>query len=207
MERNGRVGVALARQTHAREAPGREAIRNAAIALFAEKGFAATTTREICDRARVSKPVLYHHFGSKEQLFREILLDACNEYRKQLSLAAQRATAVRERLIEVFTADFGLTKRDPELSILFFRMIFAPKGEPSIDPIQSGMEWLQLVGGIVEQGVRRGELRGKPSEVAEAFMGIHMIYTMSYLLLGEPELDRRLAARIVKLVLDGCRRT
>ena len=61
--------------------PVRQAIRDAAIELFSEKGYAATTTREICQRAGITKPVLYYYFGSKEQLFREVVLDACNEAR------------------------------------------------------------------------------------------------------------------------------
>lgn len=184
----------------------RETIRNAAIELFAEKGFAATTTREICERAGVTKPVLYYHFESKEQLYTELILDACNESRKQLMLAAQRGKTAREKLIEVLTADFALTKRNPTLCLMFFRIIFAPQKEaPSINCLEMGLEWLRLIQGIVSEGVRRREMRGRPREIAEAMMGMHVIYTMSYLLAGEPALDRPLARRIVDLLLKGCR--
>ena len=54
----------------------REAIRTAAIELFSSKGFAATSTREICDRAKVTKPVLYYHFHSKDVLYQRLLADA-----------------------------------------------------------------------------------------------------------------------------------
>lgn len=37
--------------------------------LFAERGFHATSMDELARRAGVSKPVIYDHFGSKEQLF------------------------------------------------------------------------------------------------------------------------------------------
>jgi AcrR family transcriptional regulator len=37
--------------------------------LFAEKGFAATSTEEILGEARVSRGALYHHFPSKTDLF------------------------------------------------------------------------------------------------------------------------------------------
>ena len=43
----------------------RDRIRKAAIGLFTEKGYAACSTREICERAGVTKPVLYYHFHSK----------------------------------------------------------------------------------------------------------------------------------------------
>jgi TetR/AcrR family transcriptional regulator, regulator of cefoperazone and chloramphenicol sensitivity len=53
----------------------RARIREAAIALFAEKGIAATTIRDIAQAAGVSSGLLRHHFGSKEGL-----RDACDEY-------------------------------------------------------------------------------------------------------------------------------
>ncbi|MEX2588102.1 MAG: TetR/AcrR family transcriptional regulator [Actinomycetota bacterium] len=38
-------------------------------ALFAERGFEATSIEEIAQRAKVSKPVIYEHFGGKEGLY------------------------------------------------------------------------------------------------------------------------------------------
>jgi AcrR family transcriptional regulator len=38
-------------------------------ALFAEKGFDGTSIEEIAARAKVSKPVVYEHFGGKEGLY------------------------------------------------------------------------------------------------------------------------------------------
>lgn len=37
--------------------------------LFAEKGFDATSVEEIAARAKVSKPIVYEHFGGKEGLY------------------------------------------------------------------------------------------------------------------------------------------
>src|SRR3546814_19155572 len=38
-------------------------------ALFAERGYEATSIEEIAQRANVSKPVVYEHFGGKEGLY------------------------------------------------------------------------------------------------------------------------------------------
>src|SRR5438876_4893084 len=38
-------------------------------ALFAERGFDATSIEEVAARAKVSKPVVYEHFGGKEGLY------------------------------------------------------------------------------------------------------------------------------------------
>jgi len=38
-------------------------------AVFAENGFEATSVEEIAARAKISKPILYSHFGGKEGLY------------------------------------------------------------------------------------------------------------------------------------------
>ena len=51
----------------------RVAILNAAIDLFASRGFQGTTTREIAAAVGVTEPVLYQHFATKRALFDAIL--------------------------------------------------------------------------------------------------------------------------------------
>src|SRR5579883_536734 len=53
------------------------AIVKAALPLFARKGFAETTTRELARAAGVSEPLLYKHFPSKEALYTEIQNYSC----------------------------------------------------------------------------------------------------------------------------------
>lgn len=62
----------------------REQLLDVGRALFAERGFEATSIEEIAHRAGVSKPVVYEHFGGKEGLYavvveREMrrLVDGC----------------------------------------------------------------------------------------------------------------------------------
>ncbi len=47
----------------------REQLLDIGRSLFAEKGFDATSVEEIAQRAGVSKPVVYEHFGGKEGLY------------------------------------------------------------------------------------------------------------------------------------------
>jgi AcrR family transcriptional regulator len=57
----------------ASEATPREQILDAAAALFAERGFAATTTRMIAERVGVRQASLYYHFAGKDELLIELL--------------------------------------------------------------------------------------------------------------------------------------
>ena len=57
----------------------REAIVTAALPLFARKGFANTTTRELAEAAGVSEALIYKHFPSKESLYAEIQNIGCRD--------------------------------------------------------------------------------------------------------------------------------
>jgi AcrR family transcriptional regulator len=73
------------------------AIVDAAVPLFARKGFAGTTTRELAAAAGVSEALLFRHFPSKQTLYREILALGCEgdpALEKLASLPASTATAI-----------------------------------------------------------------------------------------------------------------
>jgi len=55
----------------------RRGIVEAAVPLFARKGFAGTTTKEIAEAARVSEALVFKHFPSKAALYEEILQLGC----------------------------------------------------------------------------------------------------------------------------------
>jgi TetR/AcrR family transcriptional regulator len=50
----------------------RASIMEAAEGLFVEKGFAATSMSDIASAAGVTKSLIHHHFGSKEELWTEV---------------------------------------------------------------------------------------------------------------------------------------
>jgi len=70
--------------------------------LFAEKGFRATTVREIAEAAGILSGSLYHHFDSKESIGDEILSSFLNEvladYRAAVRTAAGPAEVI-ERIV------------------------------------------------------------------------------------------------------------
>lgn len=75
----------------------RKAIVEAAVPLFARKGFAGTTTRELAAAAGVSEALLFRHFPSKQSLYREILTLGCEgdpALEKLATLPASTATAI-----------------------------------------------------------------------------------------------------------------
>lgn len=79
------------RRTEAAEA-SKKAILDAAEALFAEKGYDATSLQEISDQAGVTRGLPNYFFGSKEDLYRSVL-----ERIFTLSLTQELLAFIREQ--------------------------------------------------------------------------------------------------------------
>lgn len=87
------------RSSKSARAPGvtRQAIIEAAGELFADRGFAGVTAREVAQRAGASLSAIPYHFGSMEALYRETLRAACQISQDAAPLAAQALLAPPDR--------------------------------------------------------------------------------------------------------------
>ena len=65
----------------------RQSIEEAAYELFMEQGFNASSMRQIAERAGLALGGIYNHYGSKEQIFRAIILER-HPYKQILPLVA-----------------------------------------------------------------------------------------------------------------------
>ncbi len=99
----------------------REQLLDVGRALFAEKGFEATSIEEIAARAGVSKPVVYEHFGGKEGLYAVVvdreMSDLLDRLTGALSAAHPRVLVEQAALalltyIEDETDGFRILSRD-----------------------------------------------------------------------------------------------
>jgi AcrR family transcriptional regulator len=81
-----------------RSARTRRALLDAARALFAEKGFAATGRDEIAERAGVTRGALYHHFASKTEVAAGVVEQLEGELVARVVAAALEGTGVRDQL-------------------------------------------------------------------------------------------------------------
>ncbi|WP_106506602.1 TetR/AcrR family transcriptional regulator [Brachybacterium timonense] len=68
--------------------------------LFAEKGYDATSVEEIAARAKVSKPIVYEHFGGKEGLYAVVVDRETQTLLSELETALEDASAHPRVLVE-----------------------------------------------------------------------------------------------------------
>ncbi|HEX4986042.1 MAG TPA: TetR/AcrR family transcriptional regulator [Burkholderiales bacterium] len=133
--KTGRAGNGRAPRRHAgsgRTADTRERLLAAAESLFMEKGYAATSLREITAHAGANLAAVNYHFGSKEALIREVFerrLGSLNAHRvaclDRLEAAAQGKPLAVEQILEA---------------------ILAPLLEAGQEPLARGADLLRLLG-------------------------------------------------------------
>lgn len=92
----------------------REELLTAAAGLFAERGYAATTTRAVAERAGMRQASMYHYFGGKEDLL-AALLEGTVRPSLELArgLAARHEVPAEARLWALCRADVALLCAGP----------------------------------------------------------------------------------------------
>lgn len=80
----------------------REIILEIASELFMDKGFQATSTRMIAERAGITQPNLYYHFKTKESIYISVLEILSAEVKKQLNrMVKEENKALEETLLSI----------------------------------------------------------------------------------------------------------
>jgi AcrR family transcriptional regulator len=111
----------------------RERLLQAALEVFAERGYGAATIREICSRAAANVAAVHYHFGDKRKLYEAIygrLFEALRQRRTAVvpadAPAEQRLRMHIQTLFEeIFCAD-GDSDRQVQLSTLYLNEMAHP---------------------------------------------------------------------------------
>ena len=107
----------------ARRGGSREAIVDAAQALFLERGFGSVSMGELADAAGLARRTLYNQFASKEEIFREMLLRLSRQLESALPPGIETQGEVEEVLRLIARVILELHKNPEYLG--FLRMVVA----------------------------------------------------------------------------------
>ncbi|MCC5953833.1 MAG: TetR/AcrR family transcriptional regulator [Acidimicrobiia bacterium] len=108
-----RTPTTPSRQSAARlpAAERRRQLLDAAIDVFGDRGFHSASMNEVADAAGVTKPVLYQHFPSKRELYRELLAAMGDRLRTEVAEAVAAADGPRSQVEQGFGAYFDWVAR------------------------------------------------------------------------------------------------
>jgi AcrR family transcriptional regulator len=176
-----------------------------ALELFARKGYDATSVREICEAAAITKPSLYHFYGSKEGVYHALVEGALSDFRRRVVEQIAGSGPPPDRLRRVARIYFEYARVHPELTRFLYSVVHGPPtSAPRTDFPRYYEGLVELVSQVLEEGVRDGSFAPGPSDLRMlVFMGAVGEAVMGYLIVGAPELQPALADRLVDTILQG----
>lgn len=102
----------------------KEKIKKAARKLFKEKGFSATTMRDIAAEASVNSALTNYHFQTKENLFSEIMKDIIITFRTGLEeILNDEKTTINEKIRKIVDNYMDMLEEEPLLPLFMFSEI------------------------------------------------------------------------------------
>ena len=176
-----------------------------ALELFSDRGYDATSVREICEAAGVTKPTLYHFYGSKEGVYRAIVEGALERFSANVIRTLSVEGSLRDRLGRMARAYVDAAVREPDLARFLMALIHnPPRSAPATDFVGFYEGILRQVARVIDAAVAQGELAPGPTEVRLlVFMGALGEAMHGHLLAGRPDLTPELADTLVDTVLRG----
>lgn len=178
----------------------REQLIGVARRIFAERGYEATTIEEVAERAGVSKPVVYEHFGGKEGLH-AVIVD--REIRTLVDRIKESLTPGSPRLTITRAVDAFLRYVDEDQEGFRILVRDAPVGTgegslPSVlDEIATAVEDL-----LVTELTDRDYSRKMAPVLARALVGMIALTGQWWLDAGKPRRGY-VAKQIVNLAWNG----
>jgi AcrR family transcriptional regulator len=148
-------GVELSRRERKKDET-RERIFKAAVHLFHERGFEATTIDEITERADVAKGTFFNYFPKKESVLGYLSETQLAEAEESAAALLASHKPARRKLIELLQRIASVYEEEPELS----RFVVRESMRRAYTPTDSvHLHWHTLLTGLFEQGYQTGELR------------------------------------------------
>jgi AcrR family transcriptional regulator len=157
----------------------RERLLLAAIRLFSQKGYDGATVDEIVEEAGANKRMVYHYFGSKEAIYREVLREVYGRL-THIELALVNPNDSVERALEALVrAYFTFLATNPEfVQLLLWENLGQGRHLGAVGDALSKAPILQVLQRVLRQGVREGRIGGgfETKHLLINLIGLCLIY-------------------------------
>ncbi|MEM1181394.1 MAG: TetR/AcrR family transcriptional regulator [Acidobacteriota bacterium] len=135
----------------------RRALLDAAEELFTLQGPSATSLAQVAKKAGVTKSLIHHHFGSKEELWTEVQERYFSEYFEAQKAMIQSSESTESLLRDSLVTYFRFLQTHPE-SVRFLTWTFAAKDDDHC-PTKHEEELFELGIARIRESQAKGEIR------------------------------------------------
>ena len=184
-----------------------ERILSTSLDLFAIKGYDATSVREICEMAGITKPTLYHFFGNKDGVLQALVQTGFQQFRALVNTAMDTPGSFKDRVKVFARSVFQSASSKPLFWRFIHSVIWAPPGT-ALPQTESCTQFYDGVVGVLaaaaEKAAARGEIAPGPTNARMLIlMGSIGEAATGFVIAGKPELTPELADEIVETIFNG----
>ncbi len=150
----------------------RRPILEAALGLFAERGFAGASIRDIATAAGVRSATLYAHYIAKEQILADLVLIGHEDHHERLRAAAEaNANDPAATLVALMSAHVRWHAEHPRLAIVANAELHALSPELGAPSLALRDASTELLVGAIRDGTERGVFAPADVWMAAAAIG------------------------------------
>lgn len=186
---------------------------DAAVMLFAEKGFSAVTIREVAEASSANSALISYHFGGKEGLYRAVLEQQFAEVGRALLSVSTQNKRPLERIATFAWSIINLHQTNPYL----LRLVNAELSTPTssfreVVKLYIGRNF-EFICQAIREGIAVGEIREEiqPEYAALALAGIINFYFLAkpleqQFITMDATSDSEYGKQAIQIYLNGIRR-
>ncbi|MDD5723745.1 MAG: TetR/AcrR family transcriptional regulator [Syntrophales bacterium] len=185
--------------------PGRIKISQAILSLLKKKSFDSITWAEIAETAGVNEGLIYKYFKGKRNLLHEVLHEYDEGFLKIIRLDQQNAEGTFNKIRAFISSTLHYYQESPVLAKI---LIIEVRNYPAYfqsETYKQIQEYSNILLRIIEEGVRRGEIRTdiSPSHVRLMIHGVIEHMCLPKVIFGTKVNIEQYTDEICKLVFSG----
>ncbi len=137
----------------------KEQVIRSAAELFKEKGYAASSMRDLAQKLGIEAASLYSHIKSKEEILQTLCFDMAAEFRESLEKVEKQNVSASEKLSLGIIGHVNVMARDLTASAVFMNEHRHLSNPHLRDFLLLRINYINRFKAIIEQGVASGEFK------------------------------------------------
>jgi TetR/AcrR family fatty acid metabolism transcriptional regulator len=192
-------------QAKTRENDKRARILDAAVRVFAERGFFGATVAEIARAAGVADGTIYLYFKNKDDVLLRLFDEKMTELLGEAKAAAAQEGTSSARLARLVQLHLALVEKDPELAQVLIVELRQSAQFLKAEGRQKLAAYLDVFGQIVREGQEAGEFDPSvsPQTVKRAIFGALDELALGWLMSGRRSSLKKTAAEVSGWLVRG----
>lgn len=137
----------------------RQAIMQAAVTLFSEKGFEKTSIEELAKAAGIGKGTIYGYFQTKSDILHAFCEDELETLHVELTTNADKEIPILQQMVSIYMSEFNQITQNREFARIFMQQTAFPRDVDMEKHLANEDNYFKLLFPLLEKAQERGELR------------------------------------------------